>query len=78
MSQEITNLYAWIATQSNGDESLPATELVIRGRGMVMPLIGADMERMISLRGDAVEVKALSGVRMRLCRFQLIEELEEI
>lgn len=76
--KQITSLYAWIASEAGGDDGIPGIELVIDGQCMMMPLIGADMERIESLRPAAANIKVETGVRMRLCRFQLADELEEL
>jgi hypothetical protein len=76
--QTITNLYAWIATEADGGEGVPAVMVPYKGEPLMKPLLGTDMERVRSLRDDAVMLKQTSGARMRLCRFALVEEIEEV
>lgn len=76
--KKITSLYAWIATEADGGEGLPAMHTVIDGQEYFMPLMGADMARIKSLRGKAELVARRGNVRLRLCRFQLVDELDEL
>jgi hypothetical protein len=79
MPQTITSLYAWIATQADGSEGVPGMQLEVQGVPMMMPLMGADQERLDSLREYVEMIASYSpGVRMRLCRFDLVEEIEEL
>jgi hypothetical protein len=74
----ITELYAWVATIASGDEGLPAVSIVVERREMMAPIIGADRERVESLREHAELAKVTTGAPMRLCRFELVEEIEEL
>jgi hypothetical protein len=77
--KKITSLYAWVATVADGGEGIPAAIITMADGNCAMPLFGADMDRMNSLRGEAVALKRQLGVaRMRLCRFQLADELDEL
>lgn len=73
----ITELFAWVATEADGDEGLPAVELLYEGRRMMMPLVGADITRVKSLMVHARGVREATNIPMRLCRFQLVEEINE-
>lgn len=76
--KKITSLYAWVATEANGGEGIPAVSMMMGNGEWIMPLFGADMDRIKSLRGEAVRLKAELGIRLRLCRFQLADELDEL
>jgi hypothetical protein len=74
--RKITELFAWIVTDTDG-EGLPAVEMTINGRRMMMPLVGADWLRVQSLQKYAHRMRAETGTPVRLCRFQLVEEIDE-
>jgi hypothetical protein len=74
MPQTIDALYAWVATEPSGDEGVCSMQL-----GAVhMPLIGADMDRVKSLREHAELVRQATGYPVRLVRFSRREDLEEL
>lgn len=73
MPLKIDELYAFIAEEPDG-EGLAAHQL----GAMMMPLIGADAARVDSLRALAQHVADQTGRPLRLCRFSVREELEEI
>jgi len=71
----ITELYAWIGIDPHsGDEGVLGAD--IPGMGM-MPLIGADLTRVESLREWAELVGRTTGQRFRLKRYVLTDTLEE-
>ena len=47
--QKIEALYAWIVTEDNGEEGIPAIEMLVDNKPTMMPLIGSDLERIKSL-----------------------------
>lgn len=69
---KITELYAWICTDKYGDEGLLAFEL----KGMMMPMVGADRNRIESLRSPAIGIAKLQGLPLKLMRFYSAEILE--
>lgn len=71
----VVGLYAWIADDPDGGQGVAAAH--IRGIGW-MPLVGADMARMRSLRPHAVIVREKTGLPVRLVRFGRSEVLEEL
>ena len=71
---KITEIYAWICDEGGGDEGIPAMELTIDGRQMLTPMLGADMERIESLREPARLVAEQSGLPLTLKRFVLTED----
>lgn len=78
MGNKITELYAWIALDPADDnEGMPATDIVIDGMRYFVPLLGADMDRVTSLRRYAKEVKASmpGNVVFRLRRFIITDEV---
>ena len=72
MPKLIQEMYAFIATEEDGDEGIPATPI---GQ-MMMPLVGADLDRINSLRPDAVLIAAFTGLSIQLVRFSRAETLE--
>ena len=73
--QKIERLYAWIATEPDGGEGVCAA-LMPDGK-MMMPLVGADMERMESLRHYAAEAVRFTGYPVRLVEFSNRIVIEE-
>lgn len=68
----IDAIYAWVATEPDGGEGVCATDI----GGIMMPLIGADRERIESLRRHADSISALTGCPVRLVRFSRRDDLE--
>jgi hypothetical protein len=68
-------MYAGIATKASGDEFLPGAEV---DNGTIVPMIGADREQGELYRELALMLRKHTGASVRLCRFELVEELEEI
>ncbi len=69
----ITELYAFIAENAAG-EGVCAFQYGYA----LLPMVGADMDRIDSLREKAREIAAVSGRRIRLCKFSVRTELELI
>jgi hypothetical protein len=74
--QKIGALYAWVCEEPDGGEDVAGAN--IPGLGGMVPLIGADRERIESFRPYAVAVAAMSGYRTRLVRFAKREVLDEL
>lgn len=79
----ITELYAYITTEPDGREGVPGVNVMVDGREMFVPLVGADRQRIDSHRSDAErikrnELKRGRDVRIRLVRFVLVEELGDV
>lgn len=72
--RRIEQMYAFVALDPEDDtEGVPA---YTAPNGMMMPLVGADMTRVESLRPVAQELARVTGVRITLCRFEVRTELE--
>lgn len=71
---KITELYAWVCTEPDGGEGIPAANL----GGMPMPLVGADKARIESLRPYAEDVAYQLGLPVKLVRFTNMEVLEHL
>lgn len=69
----IDEMFAYIATDETG-EGIPAMPI----SGTTMPLVGADRERMESLRPYAERLAKMAGKKFKLVRFSVREDLEEI
>ena len=78
MPQKITELFAWVATEPDGSEGVCAHEVVIDGRRMIAPLVGADRARIQSYRGFADTIAETTGRPIRLMRFSNAETLERL
>jgi hypothetical protein len=72
--QPIERLYAWVATEADGGEGVCAMSMP---DGMMMPLVGADMARIESLRAHARSVAVASGCPVRLVEFSTRRVLRE-
>jgi hypothetical protein len=70
--QSIDALYAWVATEPDGGEGICSAQL----GDIHMPLVGADMDRIKSLRSFAELARAATGYPVRLVRFSMREDLE--
>jgi len=70
---KIDALYAWIATDSRGGEGIPALSTPLGE----MPMIGADRDRIESLRPHAMKV-AGQGYTVRLVAFACVGTLETL
>ncbi len=72
---KIDALFAFISV----DEG-PEDEGIVAARmgNMWMPLVGADMDRVESLKPLAVGVARLTGKRIVLAKFSVREDLEEL
>jgi len=71
---QIEAIYAWVCVEPAGGEGIPAAHIA----GYPMPLIGADLERMRSLRPYAEQLRRTTGYPVRLIRFGVREVLEEL
>lgn len=70
----INEMFAFIVTEEEGSEGIPAIQLDDKW----IPLVGADKDRVDSLRIAALRIKNLSGKRIRLVKFTQIEELGDV
>lgn len=71
---KITELYAWVIEDTGpDDEGVPA---FLAANGTWYPMMGADLERALSLRKDAEFAAAIKGKPCRLVRS--VGELEEV
>lgn len=75
MPLTVDEMYAYLLTMANGDETVPAT--FDDATGMWLPLMGADRDRMRSFRPIA-EALAAGGERVHLVRFTTREDLGAI
>lgn len=72
---KITEMFAFIAEDAGpDDEGIPAEFM----QGAWMPLVGADMARMESLRPVARRLAAALGKPIKLVKFSTRTEIEEI
>lgn len=74
--QKIEKLFAWIATEADGGEGVCAGATP-DGLGM-MPLIGADRERIESYRPLAKDIRRLSGLPIRMVEFSTRVDEDEL
>lgn len=74
--RDIVELWAWIVTEENGGEGIAACEMSMQGARWMMPLVGADLERIKSLEPQARLVEQLSGRPVQLKRFTISELVE--
>jgi hypothetical protein len=72
--QKITELMAWICTEPDGGDGIPAVTIGLT----LMPLVGSDMTRMVALEPYARAVAEVRGMPVRLVRFSQMEVLREL
>jgi len=69
---KITELWCWVAEDASpDDEGIPAVSV----QGVMLPLIGADEDRLRSLREIAARLAKQHGKSLRLYRFSGTREL---
>lgn len=71
---KIEQIFAFISTDEDGSEGVIGFET----HGVFMPLVGADMDRIESLKPIVQQVANMTQKQVRLCRFHQLEELESI
>lgn len=72
----ITELYAWVVADSGpDDEGVPA---FMGADGAWYPMMGADLERARSLRGEAQKIAAVTGKTVRLLGASELVEIEVV
>ena len=72
--KKIDNIYAWIITEEDGSEGIPAVSI----KGLMMPLIGADQARIESFRERAQQIAAIKNLPLKLVNFRGYIVLEEV
>lgn len=65
--KKIAEIWAWICTEPDGGEGVPASSRVIPGH--IVPLLGADETRVRGLEAEARYVAGLHGAPLKLVRF---------
>ena len=71
---KITELYAFIAEEGPEDEGIVAMTV----GDMLMPMVGADMDRVESLRPIAENIARIYSQKIILAKFTIRTDLEEI
>lgn len=74
MPLKIERMYAFVAIDEHGDEGIPA----FSHGPMMLPMVGADMTRIESMRTMAQNIANTTGQSMRLVIFEKREELDWI
>lgn len=69
--RKVEELWAWIITEENGGEGIAACEMALDGHRFMMPLVGADLDRIRSLQPQAYLVAQRTGLPVQLKRFVL-------
>ena len=67
MDLKITEMYAFIATEKDGQEGIMA--FYDASTGMMLPMVGADVARVKSLLMMAETISRASGATYRICKF---------
>lgn len=73
---KIESVYAWVHTEEDGTEGVPAFQ--DPAGGFMMPLIAADPDRLVSLRPIAEGIVANTGKPLVLAKFSVREDVETI
>jgi len=71
---KIKEMFAFVAKERKG-EGVMASEMVIDGRLMFVPLVGADIARVDSLRRKADEISRITGKPYKILHFKLVGEI---
>jgi hypothetical protein len=74
--QKIERLYAWVATEPDGGEGVCGA--YVPELGGLVPLVGADRERIESLRDHAAITRKASGYPVRMVEFSTRTNMEEL
>jgi hypothetical protein len=74
MPLRIEEIFAWIITERDGSQGIPAR--MDLDQGVWIPLVGADKERIESLRPTAIMLAGDLGLKLELVRFHGSEVLE--
>lgn len=75
----ITELWAWVAHEGEDMEGIIAVEMDGPGRRtMMVPLIGADRERIVSLEAEAQTQCNRAGITVTLRRFTTMTTLQTL
>lgn len=75
LNLKINEMYAFIATEADGQEGICAFQTE---PGMWMPMVGADLARMESLRPMAEKIAKATGKQIEVIKFTNREHLEMI
>jgi hypothetical protein len=70
----IHELYAYVSVDEEGNEGVLAHYVPPLGN---VPLVGADMDRMMSYKPYALEIAKLTGMPVRLLKFSIREIMED-
>jgi len=73
----IEEMYAIVARDENGDEGIMGASMIIEGQPMMMPLVGADVERVKQWIPKAKQLADMSGTSFRIFRFRDKEDVTE-
>ncbi|KKL12546.1 hypothetical protein LCGC14_2534710, partial [marine sediment metagenome] len=74
MPKKIIELYAFIATDNNGDEGI--TAMLVGNKWL--PMVGADMDRIESLRPVAEKIAGIHGQKIIIAKFTNRVHIEDI
>ena len=72
---KITEMYAFVCEDTGPDDEGVIAENI---NGSWMPLVGADMDRVESLKPIAARIRKTLGKKVKLVHFTRREDLEEI
>ncbi len=67
-------MFAFIVEEADGGEGVPG----FSSRGVMWPLVGADLERIESMRGAAQHIANESRKPMKIVKFTAMEQIGEI
>jgi hypothetical protein len=71
---KIDEMYVFVAENEEG-EGIMGSEMVLEGQLVMMPLVGADRARIISLIPFAENIKKVTGKDYRILRFHTKEDV---
>lgn len=73
----IEEMFAFVAQDEDGEggEGIMACEMILQGERVMMPLVGADKKRIVSLVPFAENIKTQTGKDYKIIRFHSKEDV---
>lgn len=75
---KITEVYCWICTEEDGSEGIPAQEMIVKGKSMMMPFLAADLELLKSMEPSIHKMRLKTKIPYKLVKFSHMEIIVEL
>lgn len=73
---KIEEMWAWVCVEPDGNERIPAQCVDLEGVNTFLPFVGADSDRVKSLRKFVHQIAQIKGLPIKLMRFHGAEIVE--